>query len=70
MTSTNSKGSPWYKGKIQTWDFIYANELDYFQGNVIKYTVRYKKKNGKEDLEKAKHYLEKMIEQLDNKANM
>ena len=39
-----------------------ANKLDYFQGNVVKYVSRYKDKNGLEDLKKARHYIDKIIE--------
>jgi len=35
----------------------------FLRGNVIKYIARYKDKNGVEDLLKAKHYLEKLIEE-------
>lgn len=56
-------GGNHYKGcKIEPWDFATANGLDFMQGSVIRYVVRYKDKNGIEDLEKAKHYIEKMIE--------
>lgn len=52
-----------YKGcKIQPIEYIHANDLDYFQGNVIKYTTRHKDKNGKADIEKAIHYLELILE--------
>lgn len=47
---------------IQPIEYIHANGLSYFQGNVIKYVTRYKDKAGKADLEKAIHYLELMIE--------
>ena len=47
---------------IQPIEFINANNLSYMQGNVIKYVVRYPFKNGLTDLEKAKHYIEMMIE--------
>lgn len=63
---TKQVGGTHYQSKIETWDFIAANKLDYFQGNVIKYVVRYKDKNGIEDLEKAKHYIEKMITEAEN----
>lgn len=43
-------------------EFIVKNKLSYLQGNVIKYIARYKKKNGLEDLEKAKHYIDLIIE--------
>ena len=45
-------------------DFCQANNLDFMQGNVIKYVFRYKNKNGLEDLEKAKEYIDRMIENL------
>lgn len=52
-----------YKDKaIQPWDFISANNIPYLEGNVIKYVSRWREKNGISDLEKAKHYLEKLIE--------
>ena len=38
----------------------------YLQGNIIKYLWRYRYKNGVEDLKKAKWYLEKLIEEIDN----
>jgi len=38
------------------------NELPYAVGNVIKYVMRYKDKNGLEDLQKAKRYLDMIIE--------
>lgn len=57
-------GGNHYKSKaIQPWDYIAANGLGYFEGNVVKYVTRYKEKGGLADLEKAKHYLEKLIEQ-------
>lgn len=52
-----------YKGcKIQPVEYIQANDLDYLQGNVIKYVTRHKLKNGKADIEKAIHYLELILE--------
>lgn len=64
-TSVLSKqhGGNHYKTKcIQPWEYIEANSLDFFEGNVIKYTTRYKEKNGVEDLKKAQHYIEYLIE--------
>lgn len=46
----------------QHWDMVAGFGLDYFQGQITKYLFRWRKKNGLEDLEKAKHYLEKYIE--------
>ena len=47
---------------IQPVEYIYANALGYFEGNVVKYVSRWRKKNGLADLEKAKHYIELLIE--------
>ena len=51
----------YYRKKIEVSDFIDEYDLNYFEGNVIKYVVRHKAKNGLEDLEKAKWYLERLI---------
>lgn len=53
--------------KIQPIEYIHANGLDYFEGNVVKYITRHRKKNGKQDLEKAKHYIDLLIELEYNK---
>lgn len=47
---------------IQPIDFIEANGLSYSVGNIIKYCVRYQSKNGVQDLRKARHYLDMLIE--------
>lgn len=62
-----------YSGKIECIDCIESAvaELNGFEGflagNVIKYVFRFKRKNGKEDLQKAEWYLSKLMEmQEDN----
>lgn len=61
--SANNSGPSHYKDKtIQPWDFIIALNLNYLEGNVVKYVSRWRQKNGIDDLNKAKHYLEKLIE--------
>ena len=50
------------KGKIEPIDFIYANNMDYLEGNIIKYISRYKYKGGSEDLKKAQFYLRMLIQ--------
>lgn len=59
-------GNHYSKHTIQPWDIIEEYNLDYWAGNVIKYVLRSKDKNGKEDLEKALHYLESMIEHYES----
>jgi hypothetical protein len=39
-------------------------DLDYFQAQITKYVMRWDKKNGLQDLEKAQHFLEKYIEEI------
>lgn len=51
---------------IQPIEYILANGLGYCEGNVIKYVSRYKFKNGVEDLKKARHYLDLLIEAQDD----
>ena len=55
-------GDHYSKLAIQPVTYINANGLSYLQGNVIKYVTRYKDKNGLQDLKKAKHYVEMLIE--------
>ena len=52
-----------YQLPIQPIDYITKNQLGFIEGNVIKYVTRYKNKNGLEDLKKAQHYLEMLIEE-------
>ena len=47
---------------IQPFEFIERNGLGYGVGNVIKYLCRYKKKGGIEDLQKARHYIDLLID--------
>lgn len=49
-------------GGIQPIEYIDANKLGYYEGNILKYITRYKMKNGIEDLQKAKWYLERLID--------
>ena len=48
--------------KIQPSKFINDNKLQFAEGNAIKYICRHTHKGGKEDLEKAKHYIDMIIE--------
>ena len=47
---------------IQPAEFINKNRLQFAEGTAIKYIVRASKKGGKEDLLKAKHYIDMIIE--------
>ena len=48
--------------KMQPTEFIHINEIPFIEGNVIKYVTRHRQKNGRQDIEKAIHYLELLLE--------
>ena len=52
--------------KIQPIEFIHANNIPFCEANAIKYLCRWRHKNGKQDLLKARHYIDLLIE-LENK---
>ena len=60
-------GSHYERQKIQPIDYIEANNLSFCEGNVVKYITRWKYKNGLEDLEKARWYLERIIKNVKKK---
>jgi len=56
-------GGSYYKDfRMQPVEFAFVNGLNFLQGNIIKYVCRYKGKNGRQDLEKARHYIDLLIE--------
>lgn len=57
------EGGSHYKSlKVQPIEFIHANGLGFCEGSVIKYVCRHETKNGAEDIKKAIHYLELILE--------
>jgi hypothetical protein len=52
----------------EPWDVITSWKLGYLDGNAVKYLSRWRYKNGTEDLKKAIHYLEKLLEQENAEA--
>ena len=52
------------RGKLECWDVILDQEMGFLEGSVLKYLWRYKEKNGIHDLEKAKVYIDKIIQGL------
>ena len=57
-------GSHYKHTEIQHWDWSWSSGHDPFQYQVTKYVDRHKRKNGLQDLLKAKHFLDKYIELL------
>ncbi len=55
-------GSHYRKMKIQPSEFINKNNLPFAEGNAIKYICRHKHKGERQDLEKAKHYIDMILE--------
>jgi hypothetical protein len=56
-----------YNQGIEMWDYAASHNLDFFEGNIVKYVTRWKHKNGIQDLYKAKMYLDKLIELEESK---
>ena len=55
-------GVHYKQSQYETWDVINDWGLGYFDGNAVKYLSRWRHKGGIDDLRKAKHYIEKLIE--------
>lgn len=56
-------GGDHYKGdKIQWVEFVHANRMPAIEAMALKYLMRWRKKGGVQDLRKAKHYIELLIE--------
>jgi hypothetical protein len=60
-------GSHYKKLTIQPWDYILANSIGYCEGSAIKYLSRWRDKGGIQDLYKAKHFIDKLIEHEESK---
>ena len=56
-------GNHYASHQIQPWDVILDYNLDYWTGNAVKYLLR-DKLNRLEDLNKARHYIDERIRQL------
>lgn len=61
-TDRQTGGSHYSGLAIQPVEYIEANNLSYSAGNVVKYVTRYKAKNGAEDIRKAIHYCELILD--------
>ena len=55
-------GNHYKKYKIQPIEFILKNNIGFCEANIIKYILRFREKGGAEDLLKAKHYIELLID--------
>lgn len=59
----SDKDQPYYvgKGNLRLFDIIDAFDLDFYEGTVLKYLLRWRRKGGVEDLRKAHHALGELI---------
>jgi hypothetical protein len=55
-------GDHYSKYAIQPTEYIIKNKLNFCEGNVVKYVTRWRDKGGVDDLRKAKHYIDMLIE--------
>lgn len=64
MSATETQvGGEHYKAMaIQPIEFITKNGLGFCEGNAVKYVCRHRQKNGAEDIRKAIHYLELLLQ--------
>lgn len=67
-TDTQVGGDHYRKFKIQPTEFIHKNGIPFIEGCVIKYVVRWRDKNGIQDIDKAIHFLQ-LLKELENDAN-
>lgn len=58
-------GDHYRKLKIQPIEYIYANNLGFCEGNIVKYITRWRDKGGVQDLDKVQHYVE-LLKELHN----
>jgi hypothetical protein len=68
-------GDHYTSKKIQPWEamesWMSPEQFEGFlRGNVLKYIARYKDKDGLKDVQKARHYLEKLIECLESRSGL
>ena len=64
MTALNTQvaGDHYKKLAIQPVEYIHANGLGFCEGSVVKYVTRWRDKGGIKDLQKARHFIDLLIE--------
>jgi hypothetical protein len=66
--NTQIAGDHYKKLKIQPVEYIHANGIPFIEGSVIKYVTRWRDKGGIDDLRKARHFIDLLID-LETKQN-
>jgi hypothetical protein len=60
--NTQVSGDHYKNLAIQPVEYIHANQIPFIEGSVIKYVTRWRNKGGLDDLRKAKHFIDLLIE--------
>jgi len=68
--SERQEGGEHYDMPIQPTEYIFKNNIPFIEGNIIKYVTRHRQKNGAEDILKAIHYLELILEYDYNESDI
>jgi hypothetical protein len=63
-------GNHYKKLKIQPVEYCMANGIPFMEGSAIKYLTRWRDKGGLDDLRKAKHFIEMLLEHEENKDDV
>ena len=58
-------GNHYKKMNVEVYEYCMVNNIPFVEGNISKYVCRYKDNGGLDDLLKAKHYLEMLIESME-----
>ena len=61
-SDTQVGGDHYARYAIQPAEFVHRNGIGFLEGNVIKYVVRHRHKAGKQDLLKARHYIDLLLQ--------
>lgn len=71
MKSNNTQvGGDHYKSAYQHWDLVLTTQMGYLEGCATKYIARWRKKGGIEDLRKAQHYVQKLKDDVEQRAEI
>lgn len=60
-------GGAHYTAEYQHWDLVADFQLDYYRANATKYMTRHRAKNGLQDVQKAGHYIDKLMELIEQR---
>lgn len=68
-SSSTYRPEHYAKWEMEPWTFIMLNNIPFAEGNVIKYIMRWRSKNGLEDLQKARRIIDMLIEMETNRED-